>query len=335
MNPRERVWATLRGQPVDRPPVAFWGHVYHRESSADDLVNATLEFQARYGWDWVKLNPRKHYHVEPWGVSYRYSGVPDDKPVLDRVPIRTGDDWRRIEEMPHDRGALGEQLEAVRMLRARLPDDVPMIQTVFTPFAILGEMTRQPEDLVRHLDTDPAAVRRALEAVTCVFERYVRAVLAAGAEGIYLATVDWATHDLMGWDRYRTWARPGDLRLLAAAADAPFNVLHVCRRNNLLSELRDYPVAAFSWAAGEPGNLTLAEGLRVLPGAVMGGIGIEGPILGDDGAAIDAELRRAYEQTGGRRWLVAPSCSIFPTTRSAQLERVRAGVDKLPMLRTA
>ena len=82
MNRRDRVWAALAGEPVDRPPVSFWGHVYHRESSARDLVDATLEFQRAYDWDWVKLNPRKHYHVEPWDVRYRYSGRPGEKPVL-------------------------------------------------------------------------------------------------------------------------------------------------------------------------------------------------------------------------------------------------------------
>ena len=61
---RERVWAALRGTAVDRPPVSFWGHLYHRESSAAELVEHTLERQREYHWDWVKLNPRKHYHVE-------------------------------------------------------------------------------------------------------------------------------------------------------------------------------------------------------------------------------------------------------------------------------
>ena len=330
MNPRERVWATLRGQTTDRPPISFWGHFYHRESSAEDLVAATLEFHARYRWDWVKLNPRKHYHVEPWGVSYRYSGIPDDKPVLDRWPIQSGDDWAKIAEVAHDQGALGEQLDAVRLLRARLPADVPMIQTVFTPFAILGEMTRQPQDLTQHLSTHPALVRRALEAVTLTFERYVRAVLAAGAEGIYLATTDWASRDLMSPDAYREWARPGDLRLLAAASGAPFNVLHVCKRNNLLPELVDYPAAAFSWAAGDVGNLSLREGLERLRGAVMGGIAHEGALLRDDPDAVSAELKRAYEQTGGRRWLAAPSCSILPATPPGQLERLRADIERIP-----
>ena len=72
MTSRERVLAALRGETVDRPPLSFWGHVYHRESSAAALVDHTLERWRRFEWDWVKLNPRKHYHVEPWGVRYDY-----------------------------------------------------------------------------------------------------------------------------------------------------------------------------------------------------------------------------------------------------------------------
>ena len=121
MTPHERVWAALRGEAVDRPPISFWGHFYHRESSAADLVDATIEFQARYHWDWVKLNPRKHYHVEPWGVRYQYSGRPGEKPLLESVPIRSGDDWNTINEVSHEAGALGEQLDAVRRLRRAAP----------------------------------------------------------------------------------------------------------------------------------------------------------------------------------------------------------------------
>ena len=333
MTPRERVWAALLGEPVDRPPVSFWGHVYHRESSAQDLVDHTVERFERYGWDWVKLNPRKHYHVEPWGVRYRYPGVPDVKPALDAWPIHSGEDWASIRPVPHDAGALGEQLEAVRLLRARLPRDVPFVQTVFTPLAILGEMTETPQQLKQHLATHPEPVRSALEAVTTTFERYVEAVLKAGADGIYFATVDWASRDLMTPDEYRAWARPWDERLMRRASSAPFNVLHVCKRRNMLFEVADYPVAAFSWAATDPTNPSLAEAQGRLRGASMGGITHEGPLQQADPEAMLEELHNAFEQTGGRRWLVAPGCSIPPSTPPRNLERLRGEVEALKTTR--
>ena len=327
MNHRERVHAALRGEAIDRPPISFWGHFYHRESTARDLAEATLEFQRTYDWDWVKLNPRKHYHCEDWGVRYRYSGRPGEKPVLESWPIHAPADWSGITARPAGAGALGEQLEAVRLTRAGLPADVPLIQTVFTPLAILGEMTEEPGDLRAHMRTHPDLVRAALEAVTVTFEEHVRRLMAEGIDGIYLATVDWASRDLMSPDEYRTWARPYDLRILAAAGPARFHVLHVCKRRNLLLEFGDYPVAAFSYDALDPTNPPLREALANLPGAVMGGISHEDALQQPEPDAALAEWRRALETTGGRRWLAAPGCSIPPVTPAANLRALRAAVD--------
>jgi uroporphyrinogen decarboxylase len=323
MTSRERVWAALEGRAVDRPPVSFWGHVYHRESTAADLAEATLEQWREFHWDWVKLNPRKHYHVEPWGVRYRYPGVPDVKPTLEAWPVHAPGDWARITPQAPERGALGEQLDAVRLLRGALPPEVPLIETVFTPLAVLGEMVETPQELRAHLDSHPDLVRRALDAVTATFEPFVAAVLRAGADGIYLATVDWASADLLTPAQYREWARPWDQRILRAAAGARFNVLHVCKSRNLLLELADYPVAAFSWAATDPTNPTLRQGLERLPGAVMGGISQDDTLQTSDAGPALAELRAALEQTGGRRWLAAPGCSIPPTTPKENLRAVR------------
>lgn len=329
MTSRERVWAALRGEPVDRPPISFWGHFYHREQSAEDLVEATLEFQNEHHWDWVKLNPRKHYHVEPWGVTYRYSGLAAEKPVLENWPVHQADDWTAITERPPDRGALGEQIEAVSMLRRRLSPDIPLIETVFTPLAILGEMVSEPGELRLHLRTLPNAVKGALEAVTATYVPYVRRLIEAGADGIYFATVDWASRDLLSPEEYRQWARPWDERLIAAAAGAPFNVLHVCKRRNLLFELADYPVSAFSWDATDPLNPTFRDALPKLRAAVMGGVSHEASIKAQDPSAAIAELRSAYEQTSGRRWLAGPGCSIPPTTPAANLQALRAAVESM------
>jgi len=327
MTRRERVWAALAGKSVDRPPVSFWGHFYHRESSARDLVDATLEFQREYDWDWIKLNPRKHYHVEPWGVSYRYSGKPNQKPALESCPVREAGDWAKIGAQPPAEGALREQIEAVRLLRAALPADVPLLETVFTPLAVLGEMVREPRELRDAMRTHPGLVRAALEAVTTTWEGYVARLLEAGADGIFLATVDWASEDLMSADAYRAWARATDLRVLAAAARAPFNVLHVCKRRNLLLALSDYPVAAFSWAATDPTNPALAVASEQLNGAVMGGLSQDGALQGATPDAVLEEYRMACDQTGGRRWLAAPGCSIPPGTPAANLRAVRDAVE--------
>jgi uroporphyrinogen decarboxylase len=165
--------------------------------------------------------------------------------------------------------------------------------------------------------------------VTRTYERYVAEVLAQGADGIFLATVDWASKDLLSADEYREWARPYDLRILAAAKGVPFNVVHVCKRRNLLFEFADYPVHAFSWAATDPLNPTLGDALARLPGALMGGISHEDSLLERTPHTALQELRQGLAMTGGRRWLVAPGCSIPPATPAANLKAVREAVEEM------
>jgi uroporphyrinogen decarboxylase len=327
MKARERVWAALRGEDLDRPPVSFWGHLYDRESSAADLVEATRSFQREYGWDWVKLNPRKSCFVEDWGVRYEYAGSAVVKPRLARWPIHVPTDWDRIQALPVDRGAYGEQLDAVRLLKRALPADVPFVQTVFTPLGVAGELTETRSVVRDHLAAEPARVQRALESIAVTLERYVAAVLEAGADGIYLATTHYASRDMMSPEEYLRVAHPLDLRVLRVARAAPFNVLHVCEPNNLLRELAGTPAHAFSWAATDPTNPTLGQGLSLVRGAVMGGISQDGALQSPDPGAAVEEFHRGLELTGGRRWLVGPGCSIPPGTPPANLLAVREAVE--------
>jgi uroporphyrinogen decarboxylase len=148
---RDRVFAAVAGDPPDRPPMAFWGHVYDRESTAQDLAESTLEQRQRYDWDFVKLNPRASYHGEPWGLSFRYPGGRAGKPERTSHPIHTLDDLLRLRPVPGDQGALGEQLEAIRLVKKGLPDDVLLVETVFSPLAVLTDLSE-----------NTAAVERAL-----------------------------------------------------------------------------------------------------------------------------------------------------------------------------
>jgi uroporphyrinogen decarboxylase len=238
-------------------------------------------------------------------------------------------DWDRIDEQPHDQGALGEQLEAVRELRRTLPASVPLLQTVFTPLAILAELTEPPELLRDLLPREPKRVERALEAVTRTFERYVAEVMRAGADGLFLATTDWGAREFVTPESLRRWSRPYDLRLLAAAGPSPYHTLHVCKRDALLFEFADYPVAAFSWDATAPGNPGLREALARLKGAAMGGIDHEGALQRGPDAAV-AAYRAALEATGGRRFLFAPGCSIPPQTSDVTLAALRDEVERAP-----
>src|SRR5579884_2327478 len=115
MTKKERVTAALRGQPVDRVPISFWGHNYLKEWSAEGLAQAMLENYRPYGWDWMKVNPRASYFVEDWGAVLQPSGDRNKGPSFLDIPIKSADDWRRLRPLEPDNGVLGEQLQALRL----------------------------------------------------------------------------------------------------------------------------------------------------------------------------------------------------------------------------
>ncbi|MFQ5880753.1 MAG: uroporphyrinogen-III decarboxylase, partial [Dehalococcoidia bacterium] len=64
MTKRQRVFAALEGDEVDRVPVSAWGHDFLREWSAEGLALATLDAYRNYDWDFIKVNPRATYYAE-------------------------------------------------------------------------------------------------------------------------------------------------------------------------------------------------------------------------------------------------------------------------------
>ncbi len=320
---RGRVLAALRGAPVDRVPVSFWGHHYVAENTAAGLAEETLRQARLFEWDYLKPQSRAQSFAEMWGLTYTPAPTPNERYTVTRFPVHAPEDFATLQPADPTTGALGEQLEALRLIRAAIGPDVPIIWTVFSPLMVarylLPDGAAQLLALVR---STPAALERGLEAITETLVGYARACLASGADGLFYAT-NLATRALLTPEECRRFQRPFDLPVLEAARQAPFNVLHVCGQDALFDELLDYPVAAFSWALG-PGNPTLAELQQRTGRTAMGGLptGPELKALTPEQAA--ARTRAAIQEMGGRWLLLAPGCSIDRATPPAVLHAVRA-----------
>ena len=321
MSKSNRVFAALRGQEVDRVPASAWWHDFLREWSPEGLAQATLEAYRKYDWDFIKVNPRASYYAEDWGSRFRPSGQPDRAPELIEPAIKSPEQLRRIQPLDAAQGAYGEQLAALAIIARDLKGEAPFIQTVFSPLAVMSRLTGATalvQQFMREYRDDLLA---ALDAVTDTLAAYARACLEQGASGIFFATVEWGSADNISAEDYDRFARPFDLRVLGAVQSAPFNVLHVCRQNNHLRRLLDYPVSAFHWAAPtgrqdahSASNPSLADIAAHTDRAIMGGVSLDSIAIGGSAAEVAAEARHAIEETGGRRFLLAPGCSISPQT---------------------
>jgi len=325
MTSRERVLAALRGDAVDRVPGGFWGHDFLREWSAQDLTAAMVESVRTYGYDYLKVNPRATYYSEAWGCRYRASGDPLRGPDPIAWVLSEPNDLEKLRSVDGTTGAFGEQLDALRMIRAAL-GDLPLVQTVFSPLSVVGRLANDRTSVLRWMTDAPVALHAALAAVTETLAAYASACPPAGADGIFFATTEWATRDVLTIDQYNTFGRAYDLPVLEAVAGAPMNVLHVCRPNNMLADLLDYPVAVFNWAVHAPGNLSLAGVLGKTDKPVMGGVDERHALLQGSPDDVRAQVREALDQTGGRRFLLAPGCSIAPNSPP---ENIRAALAQL------
>jgi uroporphyrinogen decarboxylase len=322
MNKWERLEASVARQSTDRVPWALWRHFYDRETNAADLARAMLEWQTRNDFDLLKVNPRAQYHAEAWGCRYRYSGQPDVKPAVENVIIKTVGDWERIDTRPPSTPAFAEQLKALTEIRRGLRGEVPFVETVFCPLSVAGYLIGDTKALRQHLRTEPQVVHHALEAITETFVAFVYEVLNAGASGIFFATGSWATYDTLTDEEYATFGRPYDLRVLAAAAEARVNVLHVCRRNNMLKKLLDYPVHILNWATNEEGNPSLADIADTVQGrAVAGGLSNDALDATDDSRAL-REAAEAEDQARGRGLILTGNCSIPVTSSQANIDAI-------------
>lgn len=321
MDKRARVEAALRGDEVDRVPISFWGHDYMREWSAEGLAQAMLDNYRTYDWDYMKVNPRASYHVEDWGATLEHTTDPNHGHRFLSVPVNTPDDWRRLRPLEPDRGVLGEQLDALRLIGAALRGEAHYIQTIFSPLSVAKYLVgNRPEPVKQSITDHPDALKAALEVITQTFATYAKACLAAGASGIFFATTGWASADVLTQDQYAEFGVKYDLRVLdAVAGKAPFNVLHNCGDNIYFDILASYPVRAISWAATLPGNPSLAGGKLRTASAVMGGINEKATLPDAPPDQVAAEVSQAIKETYGRRVLLAPGCSIPPNTPPANL----------------
>jgi uroporphyrinogen decarboxylase len=321
MSKSERVFAALKGAPVDRVPVSAWWHDYPMEWTASELAQTTLTAYRTYGWDFIKVNPRFSYYAEDWGT--RYARYPDKMPEVDDPGVRSAEDVRMLAELDGRTGAWGEQLEALDLIGGSLGGEAPFIQTVFSPLATLSRITGSTRFVQRLMRDHPDDVEVGLDTITRTLAAYTRACLDAGASGIFYAAVEWGSSDNTSWEDYTRFGKPYDLRVLEAARGAPLNVLHVCRDRNHLPDLLDYPVEAFNWDIGGEGNQPFTHVLSNTGKAVMGGVRT-GTMLAGGAPDVRAEAEKALAETEGVRFLLTPGCSIDPYSPA---ENIRALAD--------
>jgi len=328
MNKVERVSAVLEGRQPDRPPVSFWYHFPADCVSGRRAVEAHVRHIETYDLDFLKIMDDNRY---PRSVTP--SGVISNAADLGKFSVLAGDEE-----------TFGRQLELIGELVKRFGGQLRMATTVFNAWSTLRQMTApdtgahgppiienaaDPRDaaMTQFLHEAREALGHALDVIAESTADFVRHCLAAGADGIYLSVRDdWVDSPANGPGTYDRLVRPGDLKILAAAGQGTFNILHACGKALDFRRFANYPVQVIHWAdrsAGPP----IAEVAGWARPAICAGLDNLGTMVTGTPDDCAREVADAIHQAGARPILVAPGCTFDPERVPAEnLHAIRRAV---------
>lgn len=330
MTHRERIEALLDGEQPDRLPVSFWRHFYESETSSDKLSAAMIKFQQKFDWDLLKINPRGSYHTEDLGNKYEFSGKALIKPKRLDFAIHKSDDWEKITRLdPTKAEVLADHIKAVSLIRKEAGDEIPIVMTIFNPISIAGDLVKEDPFLVDQIRNNPEPLHKALQNITRTFTDFAKEAVNAGADGIFYATTQWASHDLISEDEYIEFGRKYDMMLLEEVIPlTKLNVMHVCAGSNMLPLFADYPFKIYNWDMTNSTNPDAEKGAGILKDKIIMG-GIEGPGMLQNGSRADLEstVERYKALAKKHPFILGPDCSIPVTTPDENLRIIRSKIE--------
>lgn len=303
---RQRLEAALRGDILDRPPVALWRHFPVDDQTPESLATATAHWQSIYGWDLVKVTPASSFCLKDWGAEDVWEGAAEGTRRYTKRAISAPGDWATLKVLDADSLHFAAQLKCLRILRERLPASEPLIQTIFSPMSQAKNLAGG-ERLILHLRQHPELVQRGLEIIAETTRRFIKAAIATGIDGVFFA-VQHAQAGLLTEGEFATFGRAYDLPVLEAAKPLWFNMAHLHGHNIYFDAVADYPVQVLNWHDRDTAP-NLAEGQKRFGGITCGGMRRETLALRSP-IEIRAEIEDALAQTGGKRFLLGTGCVV-------------------------
>jgi uroporphyrinogen decarboxylase len=304
----ERLWHAIEGIEVDRPPVSVWRHFPNEDQTAEGLAAATLSWQNKFDFDFVKFMPPGDYNTIDFGAESSFRGAAAGTRVTTKFPVYQIQDWSRLEIPDVHDGFHGVMLRAVTMTRKQLDPEVPLLQTVFSPLTMAMKLS--DGHALDHLRHDPEVVMPAIERLSTLLHSLIEEALAAGADGIFYA-IQVADRQKMSDAEYQALALPYDLNSIESFPSDRVLMLHLHGEEPMHEIAKQFPNGLVNWHDRRAGH-SLADGHQLIGKSVAGGID-ERSIATATAADVTAEVENAISQMAGKSLVVAPGC-VVPTT---------------------
>lgn len=292
LTPRQRVERVLEGKEVDRLPYTCWYHFLDEKQPGSVHAENTLRFHRKFRTDLVK--------------------------VMSDYPFpRPRGKWHELQPIDNP---FPEQIRALEIIRNSLAGRAFFIETVFNPWNIAEKLSSK-EEVLRLKQERPQALIDALEAIAKSLANHARKAIQAGAAGVFLAVAN-AQSGILTREEYVKFSQPFDRMVLEAVGQAPLNTLHIHGEKVYLDLFyQGWPARILHYSVHASG-IPIAQVRRRFAEVIMGGIDERNFRLLETAAL----KRQIAAEAAGRKYIVAPGCSVPNDSTDAEIERLAAAV---------
>lgn len=306
MTKRERIIAALLGREKDRAPFSVYQHSTVHERSVDKFVNYTMDFYNKYDPDYIKVMFDENYDTP---VNWQY--------------IQNLDVWKELEKIDPHIGAFGRQLESLKRIKDLAGTDVPVVQTIFSPFHFAHRLTNRR--MIDDWKQVPEIVMDGLSVIASNIIKFADCCInEAGVDGFFFGAFG-CEKGWMSENQYGELVQPSDLTVLKELNKADMVFLHIHgETDSFFNLLKEYPCNAISWEDKLAGP-SLADARKLTDKCLIGGIDhLNARFCSPE--AIVKEGKESIASINGSGLILAPGCTFPGDTPDANMFAMKSAV---------
>jgi uroporphyrinogen decarboxylase len=290
MKSRDRVDRALRGEEVDRSPFTFWYHFGLEKEPPAKHAQATLDFHRKFRTDLVKV----------------MSDFPYPKP---------SGSWYQPKE---ESNPFPAQIKALELIRDGLGGEAYFVETIFNPWNVATKLSSK-EEVLKLKSEKPQVLLDALSVIARSEANHAKRAVSAGASGVFLA-IDNAQTGYLAPEEYAKFSEPFDRMVVDAVKTAPLNLLHLHGDKVYVDRfLQGWNAAGINYSVHGTG-IEIPNVRSKYSGLLMAGLDER-----NFRNLQPSDLKRMWLQSSraaGKKFLVAPGCSVPNDTKDEELLRV-------------
>ncbi|MCX5818497.1 MAG: uroporphyrinogen decarboxylase family protein [Deltaproteobacteria bacterium] len=329
MNGLERMRTVLRGEKPDRVPVfplVHYGSSHAagykiRDFSSDPDINARCLIHAYRECGYDGVQPSIAVMVEGEAVGSRVEYPEDNVPFVKEVFLKTPDVDLLTMPEPLKTSPMSLVIQSTRLCAAEIGKEAYIVPSIMGPLNSAGQI-RGVETLMFDFFDRPDFVRELLDFTTEMGIRYGKALLDAGAHGIFIGEA-MCSPSFISPTFYRQFVLSQQKRLIGALLEygAESTILHICA--NTVPIMKPYAVETgttiidLDWQVNVAETLNSAE-MRQAKTLVRGNLDPATELLrGTPREVIDAS-RKLIESVGrNTRFILGSGCAVNPDSLPA------------------